>query len=144
MTLPKIVEKVFSIMMQSCDPRDKICIALEYLDQAPPIHLTMRKLADFNVAALMQKIELLNSQNQFKIDSGFGIHIFRTVIPQEGGKRKHVHTKLDQKRFSESIVTGSVGENPCLPAALVLGKYRLTHGVSRKGVDGVAWGALIK
>lgn len=76
-------------MTQSFDPRVEICIALECMNLAPLIHLTMRKLSDFSIAALMQKIELLNSQNKFKIDNSLGIHLTRTVIPLEGSNKRN-------------------------------------------------------
>lgn len=59
-------------MMHSFDPKDRICIALEYIDLALHIYITMQKLADFSVAASMQRIELLDSQNKFKIENSFG------------------------------------------------------------------------
>lgn len=98
----------------------------------------MQKLSDFNVAALTQKVEHLNSQNKLKIDNSFGIHNSRTVIPSGGtSKRKHVHTKVDRKRFAHSLMTRSVGENLCLPAASVLGRCGLTHDATKNGTHGM-------
>lgn len=74
--------------MQSFNAGGKIYIALESLDLESPIYLAMRKLTNFSVAALMQKVELLNSQNKFKIDNSFGIHITWTVIALGGGEKK--------------------------------------------------------
>lgn len=142
--LPQILEEVFQILTQSFGQRDGICIALECSDLTPPIYLAMRKLSNFSVAALMQKVELLNSQNRFKIDSRFGIHISRTVIPSGGGKRKLDHTEVDRKRFAHSIVTISVGDNIYLLSAFFLGKYRFTHDVSLKGKDAVEWRNMMK
>lgn len=132
--LPKILKKVSQISTQSFDPRDRICIALECMDLAPPIYLSMQKSFDVSVAEPKQKIELLNSQNKFRVDNSFGIHLSRTVIPRGGSNtRKHVHTEVDRKRSSHSVVPVSAGNNLCLPAALCLGKYELTHNISNGG-----------
>lgn len=40
--LPKILEKMFRIMMRFFNPRDGISIALELLDFASPVYLTMQ------------------------------------------------------------------------------------------------------
>jgi len=45
-------------------------------------------------------------------------------------------------RAAHSIVTVNVGGDLCLPAALYLGKYRLTHDVSGAGRN--TWSSLIR
>lgn len=118
---------------------------LGLLHLAPPFYWTVQKLAAFNVAALMQKVELLDSQTKFKIDNSFGIKISWTVIPFGGSnKRKNVHTKVDRKIFANLIVTVLVGENLCLPAALMFGKFRLAHNVSAEWQHGAKWKDVIK
>lgn len=93
------------IVFQECfDERDRIYIALQCMDLAPSIYLTMRRLSDFSAAAFMQKVELLIVQNKFKIGSSYGIHISRAVFPSSGDKRRHVHTEADQKCLAHSIV----------------------------------------
>lgn len=105
----------------------------------------MCKLSDFSVAALLQKVELLNPQNKFKIDNSFRIHISRTVKPsRSSNKRRNVHAEIDRKRFATSIVTISAGDDLFLPAALVLGKYRLTYDVAKTGANGMRWSNLIR
>lgn len=116
----KKIEEGFHILLQSFDQRDGIRIALLSFNLAPLIYLAMRKPSEFSIAALMQKVEFSNSQNKFKIDHSFGIHISRTVIPKGGSKRKHAYTEVDQKRFSRSTMSVSVGDNLCSAAALVL------------------------
>lgn len=106
--LPELLEKVFQILTESFDAQDCICVALWCHDLRPAIHLTMRKLWDVNVVALVQIIDLLNSQNKFKIDNSSGVHISRTTIPSRGAKRKHVHTDVDRKRFAPLIVSIAV------------------------------------
>lgn len=91
--LPKILEKQFQILTQLFNRSDRICIALECYDSAPPIYLTTRNFSDFRITAPMQSVELLNTQKKFRIDNSFGIDISCTVIRLGGCKRKHVHTE---------------------------------------------------
>ena len=48
----------------------------------------------------------------------------------------------DRLRAAHSIVTVNVGGDLCLPAALYLGKYRLTHDISGAGRN--TWWNLIR
>jgi hypothetical protein len=127
--LPRILEKVFELCTAGFDADDRLVIGLECQNLDPGIYLSMRKLSDFNVEALMQKIALLNSQNKLCVDGSFRIRVFRTVMPRGGGKRKHIHVDRDRKRFAHALVTVKVDGNLCLPAALLLGKFRLTHDI---------------
>ena len=54
-------------------------------------------------------------------------------------KRTHVHASIDRKRMSHSLVTVHVSQNLCLPAALFLGKFRLTNQTKRGEVDYGMW-----
>lgn len=54
-----------------------------------------------------------------------------TVIPVGGSNEwEHVYTEVDWKRFKHFMVSTSIAHNFRLLAALVLGKYQLTHNVS--------------
>ena len=131
--LPTILEKVFELCTDKFNQDDRVVIGLECatLDQGG-IYLSMRRLSDFSVEALMQKVALLNSQKKLCVDNSFRIRIFRTEIPRGGtNKRKYVHVARDRKRLAKSFVTVGVEKNLCLPAALVLGKFRLTHDITK-------------
>jgi hypothetical protein len=139
--MPRILQEILALCMKDFNPTDYIQISLSCLtlDQGG-IHLSVRKLEDYSISALMQKIELLNSQLKLVVDGSFRIDISRTVIPQGGGRPKNIYTKRDRKRWAKSLVTISVPDNLCLPAALCLGKFRLTHDISvRTGKDFYKW-----
>lgn len=60
----------------------------------------------------MQKVKSLNSQNKFKIDNSFRIHILRMVLPSRGSnKRKQVPCQGDRKRFPYFIASVFFSEN---------------------------------
>jgi hypothetical protein len=143
--LPKLLDRVFNLCMDDFQPDDRVVVGLECQNLDPGIYLSMRRFSDFNVDAMMQKVALLNSQHKLCVDGSFRIHITRTAMPVGGArKRKHIHVKSDRKRFATSIVTVSVQDNLCLPAAVVLGKYRLTHDISRgMGTSNSEWRSLM-
>ena len=143
--MPKILRKILEICTEECNPDDRVVLSLECQALDPPIYLSMRRFADFSVDALMQKIELLNSQNKLCVDDSFRLRLFRTVMPAGGktSKRKHLTIKSDRKRFAGSVVTVSVGNNLCLPAALILGEFRLTHDITQGAADYSNWKSLI-
>lgn len=100
---PQNLGKLCQILMQSYDARVRRCIALECLHLATPFYLNMRELSDLSVAALMQKAELSGSQNLFKIDNSFNIHISGTVIPSGDSKKKRMSIRnWELKRFATS------------------------------------------
>ena len=86
---------------------------------------------------------MLNSQKKLKIDESFRLRITRVKYLAGGNKkRKYIHTSIDRKRMSHSLVTIHVGQNLCLPAALFLGKFRLTHQVKHGEADYNMWAHL--
>ena len=91
--LPKILEKVFELCTEEFNPDDRVVIGLECatLDLGG-IFLSMRKLSDFNVEALMQKVALLNSQNKLCVDNSFRIRIFRTEMPSVVDQKTEKHS----------------------------------------------------
>ena len=86
----------------------------------------------------------MNSQNKLCVDDSFRLRLFRIIMPAGGksSKRKNLTIKMDRKRFAGSIVTVFIGNNLCLPAALLLGEFRLTHDISQGDVDRSNWKAL--
>ena len=126
--LPKVFEAILKICTKDFQPMDKIIIELSCQDLDPGIYLHVRHFEDFNIDLLMAQTEKLNSSRKFKIDESFEIRLTK-VTNFHGGKRQHVHTTADRKRMSRSLVAIHVGQNLCLPAALYLGKFRLTKKV---------------
>lgn len=77
------------------------------------------KAVEFQRHFLYTTEELLKSQNKFKIDNSFGVQVSCTVLPSDVGRKKHVHTEIDWKRFARSTVTVFIRGNLYLLAALV-------------------------
>ena len=120
---------------------DRLCIELACKDLDPSIYLHVRHFKNFNVDLLFAQTEQLNSQKKLKVDESFRPRITRVKYLTGGSeKRKHVHASVDRKRMSHSLVSIHVGQNLCLPAALFLGKFRLTHQTKRGEVDYGMWG----
>ncbi|XP_055329380.1 uncharacterized protein LOC129582035 isoform X2 [Paramacrobiotus metropolitanus] len=138
--MPKVFEAIFSVITKEFGPDDRIVILLSSHTLNRKADLHMKRLQDFKIDDLMDMMVMINSSNSFCIDESFQITIVRTVIPAGGRRRKHIHTTVDRKRFSSSIVTVTTGNNLCLPAALALGHFRNTHDVS--GKDKMKWKAL--
>jgi hypothetical protein len=131
--MPKIFEAIFEQITASFGPEDFVKIDLTGGDLTNPHSLSVRKFKDFSLEDLMQKLEMMNSQQKFRIDEKFTIGISRTVPPSGGGrnKRKHDLNIDSRKRYASTLVTVQVDRNLCLPAAMFLGVYRLTHDVKR-------------
>ncbi|XP_055344050.1 uncharacterized protein LOC129592111 [Paramacrobiotus metropolitanus] len=135
--MPHIFQAILDLCTKDFRPNDRIIITLLSDSLDHPMYLSMRKFGQFNIDALMQKFTLLNSKHKFCIDESFGILIDRTIIPSGGKRRVHIHSSMDRKRFSTSIVQVHVDNNLCLPASLILGRYYHTEGT-----QGQQWGAL--
>jgi hypothetical protein len=67
-----------------------------------------------------------------------------TILSGGASKQKYTHDTESRKRFALSVVTVSVGRNLCLPAALYLGQYRLTHNIKKGEVHYRNWMNLIR
>ncbi|XP_055339180.1 uncharacterized protein LOC129588818 [Paramacrobiotus metropolitanus] len=127
--MPLVLEAVLQMCLESFNLSERINISVRCQTLDNPIYLSMRKLSDFNIADLVAAFTKANL-GRTVLDDTFTIRIFRTVMPSGGSwKRKHRHIARDAKRFCKSIVTVRADDNLCLPAALYLGKYRLTHDV---------------
>lgn len=87
--LPKFLEIVFNICMGNFSANDRVQIFLNLA-----IYLSMQKLSDFSVAALMQQMAPLNSRNKFKMDLkfGFGISSFAQSYLLEEAKGGNICT----------------------------------------------------
>lgn len=140
--LPKIFEEILKCCTDEFDPDDRICIELACQDLEPSIYLHVKHFKDFNIRLLLAQTEKLNSSKKFKIDDSFRIKIQRVkyVIGGKNGDRQNIHSTVDRKRCARSLVSVHVGNNLCLPAALYLGKYRITHDVA--GEDKNRWKVL--
>ena len=122
------------------DPEDRLCIELACKDLDPSIYLHVRHFKDFNIELLLAQTEKLNSSKKFKIDESFRLRITRVKYLAGGNKkRKYIHASVDRKRMSHSLVSIHVGHNLCLPAALFLGKFRLTRQIREGEVDHNRW-----
>jgi len=141
LVMPRLFQAIFDLIFVSFGPEDFVKIDLRGGDLTIPHSLSIKKMKEFSIAALMQKIEMMNSQQKFRIDEAFTIEISRTIPPSGGGgeKRKHCYDLASRKRFSSSLVAVQVGQNLCLPAAVFLGVFRLTHDVSHGHVDANEW-----
>ena len=137
-----VLPKVFVAIMKMCtndfQPLERIIIELSCEDLDPSIYLHVRHFEDFNVDLLMAQMEILNSSKKFRIDKSFRIRLTK-VSNVHGGKRLYVHSTADRNRMSKSLIAVHVGHNLCLPAALYLGKFRLTKQVGVGEVDYQAW-----
>ena len=70
------------------------------------------------------------------------VKITKISLPSGGGRRAKMYPLQNRLRAAHSIVTVNVGGDLCLPAALYLGKYRLTHDISGPGRN--TWWNLIR
>ena len=139
-----VLTKLFAAILSRCtgefDPEDRICIELACKDLDPSIYLHVRNFKDFNIELLLTQTEKLNSSKKFKIDESFRLRITRVkYLPGGNKKRQHVHASVDRKRMSHSLVSIHVGQNLCLPAALFLNKFRLTHQIREGEADYAMW-----
>jgi len=141
LVMPRLFQAIFYLISVSFGPEDFVKIDLRGGDLTIPHSLSIKKMKEFSIAALMQKMEMMNSQQKFRIDEAFTIEISRTIPPSGGGgeKRKHCYDLASRKRFSSSLVAVQVGQNLCLPAAVFLGVFRLTHDVGHGHVDANEW-----
>ena len=133
--LPELFTVIFDVCTKEFLPDDRLCIELQCrnLDEGN-IYLPVTKFSKFSVDTLLAQMERLNSSKKFCIDESFKIKLTKITLPGGGGKRRiNMYPFAKRKRTANSVVAVSVGENLCLPAALYLGKYRLTHNVSGAG-----------
>ena len=81
----------------------------------------------------MHKMELIDSQKKFNIDEQFSIVITHTKVPTGGdpGRRQHKYGRTERRRWAKSINTVRVGNKLCLPATLILGKFRHENDVAK-------------
>ena len=72
------------------------------------------------------------------------VKITKISLPSGGnpGRRAKMYPLQNRMRAAHSTVTVNVGGDLCLPAALYLGKYRLTHDIS--GAERNTWWNLIR
>ena len=91
----------------------------------------------------MLQMEKLNSQKKFCIDESFKLKLTKICLPSGGGRRRiNMYPFAKRKKTAHSIVSVNIGGNLCLPAALFLGKFRLTHDVG--GAERNTWFNLIR
>lgn len=83
--LPRILDKVFEILTQFFDATDRICIASERRNLAPPIYLTMRRLSDCNVLYRRWSYWILRRKSKLTIVSEFTYpaQLFHLVMERE-------------------------------------------------------------
>jgi len=123
---------------------DRILLDLNCQDLEYPIYIAARKFKDYNVDQLFRKIMLINSQKKFKIDESFTLRITRCTLSLRGGrKRRYTHDSESRKRFANSIISIVVGQKLCLPAALYVGHYRLTHNIKQGEEHYTQWKKII-
>ncbi|XP_055353927.1 uncharacterized protein LOC129599656 [Paramacrobiotus metropolitanus] len=126
--MPEILRVIMDMCFKEFAPTDRVVVALKSDGLERAFYLTMRKLSDFSIPAFLHRIELLNSGQKLVIDDSFTIRIWRSIMPAGGSWfLRHQYVKHDKNRFKTSIVSVRVNNNLCLPAALFLGKFRLTH-----------------
>ena len=133
--LLELFTAIFDICTEDFLPDDRLCIELHCgsLDRGS-IYLPVTKFSKFSVDTLLAQMERLNSSKKFCIDESFKIRLTKITLPGGGGKRRiNMYPFAKRKRLANSIVTVSVGGNLCLPAALFLRKYRLTHDIAGAG-----------
>ena len=127
--LPELFTGIFDICTKDFLPDDRLCVELHCgsLDRGS-IYLPVTNFSQFSVDTLLAQIERLNSSKKFCIDESFKIKLTKITLPSGGQKRRiNMYPFAKRKRTANSIVTVTVAGNLCLPAALYLGKYRLTH-----------------
>ncbi len=138
--IPLVFEQLLKICTGTFEPNDRILIELACQDLDNPVYLHCKKFKDYSVQDLYDKLLLINSQKKFKIDDTFTIRVTRSVMPAGGsGKRRFHHDTESRKRFAGSIVAVKVDKNLCLPAALFLGHFRLTHSIKQGQQDYRTW-----
>lgn len=117
--------------MGHCIPHDGIQIVVECRDLSTSVYRSMGD-CQTNVAALMQQVALLNSQNKFKIDNKLKFSIFCASLLSGVSKTwNHRHAQINRNRFAKSTVTVIVADSLCMPEALVHRNFCLTHDISR-------------
>ena len=142
--LPLVFDAIFNLTMHDFNPKDRIIIELNCEGIDKPIFLA-KKFENFNSLDFLKCVEMIiQSGKSFNIDQSFTLKITRCTLPTGGSsKRKYTHDTSSRKRFAGSIVTVHVTNNLCLPAALFLGEYRLTHQIKAGEKHFLNWKILI-
>ena len=141
--LPKLFESLLKLCSSDFQPLDRMIIHLSCADLDPSIYLHVHDFKYFNIHLLLAQTEKLNSSKKFKIDKSFRLRVDRVQHHAGGGRRLNIHTTVDRNRISKSLVTVHVGSSLCLPAALFIGKFRLTHDVQQGQADYRSWENLV-
>ena len=131
--LPNIFESIVDELTEKLQPQDMLQLEMHCSDFNTPIYLTVRRVDHYRVDDLMHKMELIDSQKKFNIDEQFSIVITHTKVPTGGnpGRRQNKHERVEPKQWAESVNTIRVGNNLCLPAALILSKFRHENDVAK-------------
>ena len=133
--MPKVFEALFNKVMENWDENDRVTLEMTSRDMSISVFLNVRRLGDFSVDELMQKLSLVNSQQKFTLDEHFSMRVNRIVMPSGGksNRRTHTHDLDDRIKSSKSVVKVTVGGNLCLPAGMsVLGAFT-PHGGHQRG-----------